>query len=391
MMFPENEVKRELTERIIPFWNGLRDNEKGGFYGSVDYELSVNKAADKGCILHSRILWFYSNAYMLLKDRTLLENARHAYEFITSKCIDLQRGGIFWSVTADGVPADTQKHTYNQAFAVYALSSYYAASGDKTALDKALALYDIIETKCRDDGGYLEAFDAEWKPFANDKLSENGVMADRTMNTLLHVMEAYTELYRVSEDERVKDRLEWILGEFADRVYIPEKRQLGVFFDFDMNSLIDLHSFGHDIEAAWLIDRSCEVLGNAALTEKMSKITAALEERIYETALSDGHINNECCKGVVDTRRVWWIQAEGVVGFYNAWQKRPEKTEYFETASGLWEYIKKYIIDERSGEWFNELISEEQPDKTLEMAGEWKCPYHNGRMCIEMIRRCSAQ
>ena len=193
-----DEVKEELQKDIIPFWKNLRDDEKGGYYGWLSYDLALDKKSEKGCILNSRITWFFSNAYTLLKEESLLEEAKHGYEFLIKHCVDKEYGGIFWSLNYDGTPLDTTKHTYNQAFCIYALASYYEASKDREALELAFNLFRLIEEKCTDEVGYLEAFTRNFKPESNEKLSENGVLADKTMNTLLHVFEAYTELYRVT-------------------------------------------------------------------------------------------------------------------------------------------------------------------------------------------------
>lgn len=387
-MFAE-EIREHLTGDLIPFWQRLKDEEHGGFYGYLSYDLALDKRAFKGCILNSRILWFFSNAYLLLGRDDLLAYAEHAYKFLKDFCLDKENGGVFWSVTFDGKPLDTTKHTYNQAFAVYALSSYYDASGDGEALALAQNLSNIIETKCRDEGGYLEAFDIRFEPQDNDKLSENGVMAERTMNTLLHVFEAYTELYRVSQDKKVGDHIRFMLDLVADKVYNPKIGRQEVFFDHEWNSLIDLYSYGHDIEAAWLIDRGLAVLGDAAYTKKISPITETITRNIYERAYVNHSLLNECDRGVVNTTRIWWVQAEAVVGFLNGWQKAPEHTEFLEAAKDIWEYIKNYQVDSRSGsEWFAEV---DQDRKPLEhpIVEQWKCPYHNGRMCIEVIRRMS--
>ncbi len=384
-----NEVKSELTGHIIPFWKKLRDDEFGGYYGLLDYDLNLDKKAEKGCILNNRITWFFSNAYMCLKDETLLDEARHGYEFLRDYCLDRKNGGVYWSMSYDGKPLDTTKHTYNQAFCIYALSSYYDASGDKQALEEAYSLFDIIETKCRDEGGYLEAFDEEFRPAGNDKLSENGVMADRTMNTLLHVFEAYTELYRVDKNEKVADRLRWILDCFADKIYNPALHRQEVFFDHEYNTLIDLYSYGHDIETSWLIDRGLEILGDKAYTEKLSPITADLARNVKKIAF-DGHsLANECDKGVVNTDRIWWVQAETLIGFINAYQKDNSQTDFLEAARAEWDFIKTYSIDHREGsEWFSGVAADGSPDpKRREIVEPWKCPYHNGRMCIEVIRR----
>lgn len=382
------EIKNHLTEDIIPFWKSLRDNEYGGYYGYMDYFLNLDKEAVKGCILNSRITWFFSNAYTLLKDESLLEEAKHGFAFM-KKCMDKENGGIYWSMKYNGEPEDTTKHTYNQAFSIYALSSYYEASGDEEALEMAKELFWIIEGKCTDELGYMEAFDKEFHVIDNDKLSENGVMADKTMNTLLHVFEAYTELYRVARLPEVKERLEWIMDVFADKVYNPELHRQEVFFDAEYNSIIDLHSYGHDIETAWLMDRGVEVLGDASYEEKMLPITKDLTAQIYKIAFDGRSLANECERGVVDTHRIWWVQAESVVGFLNGWQKSPDKPEYLEAAKAQWNFIKEYVVDKRSGsEWFWWVEPNGTPIKKP-IVEPWKCPYHNGRMCFEVIKRLS--
>lgn len=382
----QTEIKAHLIKDLIPFWQGLEDHENGGFYGYLDYDLKLDKKAVKGCILNSRILWFFSNAYLLLKEESLLESARHAFEFLKNHCVDSTYGGVFWSLTYDGKPEDTTKHTYNQAFSIYALSSYYDASKDEEALKLAKELYQLVETKCRDEYGYLEAFTREFKPEENDKLSENGVIAEKTMNTLLHVFEAYTEFYRVTKEAAVAEHLKFMLDVFADKVYNSEIGRQEVFFDKTWNTLIDLYSYGHDIETAWLIDRGLEVLDDESYTKKLSPITKTITENIYQRAYIDHSLVNEAENGVVDTTRVWWVQAEAVVGFLNGYQKQG-KQEYLEAAEDIWNYIKTYVIDKRNGsEWFWSVNKDHQPNQKP-IVEPWKCPYHNGRMCFEVIRR----
>ena len=382
------EIKAHLINDIIPFWKGLRDDEFGGYYGYLDYDLKLDKKAVKGCILNSRITWFFSNAYTLLKDVSLLEEAKHGFAFLKEHCMDKDNGGIYWSMKYNGEPEDTTKHTYNQAFSIYALSSYYEASGDEEALEMAKELFHIIETRCTDEIGYKEAFDKEFHEIENDKLSENGVIADKTMNTLLHVFEAYTELYRVAKLPEVKERLEWIMDTFADKVYNPALHRQEVFFDRNMNSILDLHSYGHDIETAWLIDRGVEVLGEKKYEDKMSSITRDLTAQIYKVAFDGRSLANECEKGVVNKHRIWWVQAETVVGFLNGWQKNPGKPEYLDAAKAEWNFIKEYVIDKRKGsEWYWEVDPDGKPYEGRPIVEPWKCPYHNGRMCFEVIKR----
>lgn len=382
------EVRRELTDRIIPFWKRLRDDEHGGYYGYMDFDLKVDKEYEKGCILNSRILWFFANAYMTLKDKSLLAEAAHAYSFMRDCCEDKEYGGVFWSVTYDGLPLDTTKHIYNQAFAIYALSSYYAASNDSSALEFAMSLFEKIETIGTDSYGYLESFNRKWELEDNDKLSENGLLADKTMNTLLHVLEAYTELYRVNKDEKVRSALVKILDAFRNQVYNEKTNRLEVFFDEKMNTISDLYSYGHDIEASWLLDRAATVLSDDKIKADTNAYTNKLVAEVYNEALADGAMNNECFKGVVDTTRVWWVQAEAMVGFYNCYEKTGEE-KYKDITEQLWDYIKNYIIDKREGsEWFWDLDKDNNPVSRKPIVEPWKCPYHNGRMCMEIIRRC---
>lgn len=382
------EVKKHLEEKIIPFWKNLRDDEFGGYYGYMDYDLNVDKEAVKGCILNSRITWFFSAAYKQLQDESLLEEAKHGYAFMKEHCFDKENGGVFWSVKYDGTPEDTTKHTYNQAFSIYALSDYYEASGDPEALGLALQQFHLIEEKCTDEIGYKEAFDRSFHEVDNDKLSENGVMAEKTMNTLLHVFEAYTELYRVSHNEEVKKRLEWIFEEFANKVYNPALHRQEVFFDKNMNTILDLYSYGHDIETSWLLDYGVEVLGEQKYKDLITPITDDMLANLYEVAF-DGHsLNNECDRGVVNTTSIWWVQAETVLGFVNGALKHPEIKEYMMAARSEWDYIQEHMIDPREGsEWFWDVDKNGEATDKKPIVEPWKCPYHNGRMCLEIIRR----
>ena len=380
------EIKEHLVNDLIPFWQGLKDEENGGFYGYLSYDLKLDKKAVKGCILNSRILWFFSNAYMVLGDPSLLESAAYAYQFLKEHCVDDEFGGVFWSLTYDGKPEDTTKHTYNQAFSIYALASYYDASKNPEALEIAWKLYDLVESKCKDEYGYLEAFTRSFEPEENDKLSENGVIAEKTMNTLLHVFEAYTELYRVTKEEKVAKQIRFMMDIIKDKVFNKEIGRQEVFFDRTWNTLIDLYSYGHDIETAWLVDRGLEVLDDEADTNMLSPITKIITENIYNRAYIDHSLVNESENGVVDTTRVWWVQAEAVVGFLNGYQKQGDK-KFLDASVDIWNYIKKYFIDKRNGsEWFWSVKEDHTPDEKP-IVEPWKCPYHNGRMCFEVLRR----
>lgn len=381
-----DEIKDHLLNCIIPFWENLKDEEHGGFYGYVDFDLNILKESPKGAILNSRILWFFSNAYSVLGDFSLLDYADHGYKFMVNNFFDDENGGLYWSLNYDKKVLDDTKHSYNQAFGIYALSSYYIATNNEEALKKALEIFEILETKYKDSAGYEEAFDRNFNRIDNLKLSENGVIAQKTMNTLLHILEAYTELYKASNLKKVKDAILNILDIFLNKVYNSEKNRLEVFFNENMNSILDLHSFGHDIEASWLIDKACDVIGENK--HPIKKVTSEIVEEIFNRLEKDGSLTNECENGITDNTRVWWVQAEALVGFLNAYEKNKEKLNYKRAVLNLWNYIKNYLIDNRPySEWFWEIDNNGVENKNKPFVEEWKCPYHNGRMCFEVIRR----
>lgn len=387
------EVKQHLESCIIPFWKALRDDTYGGYYGYMDHNLELDQAATKGCILNSRIMWFFANAYTTLKDQSLLDEATHAFEFMKKHCIDYKYGGVYWMLDYKGDLVEDMKHTYNQAFAIYALSSYYEASGDREALDIAMQLFYKIESTCKDEYGYLEAFNRCWEPIDNHKLSDNkhmeaeGKVAEKTMNTILHVLEAYTELYRVGKDVKVKSSLKALLEVTEFKVYNKEKKQLEVFFDTELRSIADMHSYGHDIEAAWLLDRAAFVLDDREIIARTKAYTVPIAYKVKEVAFENGALNNERFNDYIDKTRIWWVQAESVVGFINAYQHTQDAV-FLEVAKEIWQYIKTYLIDNRAhSEWYWQVDENGKPNTSYPIVEPWKCPYHNGRMCLEVIRR----
>ncbi len=385
------EVRDELTGHILPFWEKLIDEKNGGFYGRMEYDGTLKPGAVKGGILTARILWAFSNAYKVLKDEQYLKYAKHAYEFLTGPLWDDEYGGVYWTVNADGEePAEDLKHGYCQAMSLYAISSYYDASGDEKALMRAMEIYDILENEMHDEFGYKESFTRDFRWAENEKLSENGVEAAKTMNTNLHVFEAYTELYRVSGYPQVADKICELLELFANKIYNPDKQRLDVFFDDDFNPIIDLHSYGHDIEASWLIDRGVEILESSLYESKMAPIVDALVSNVYSKGMDPLHssVYMEAENGNIKKTRNWWTQCEAIVGFLNAYKKDETQVQYAQAVIDIWEFVKTYLIDKRvGGEWLQEVDVLNNPVDILPIVGVWKCPYHNTRMCLELIKR----
>ena len=378
-----DDVRTHLEQKILPFWQKLKDDAFGGFYGYVDKELRVQPEADKGCILNSRILWTFSSAALQLGREDLRPYADRAYAFL-ARFEDREHGGVIWSVTHDGRPADTTKHTYCQAFAIYGLAAYYRLTGNPEALRKALALFRIIEEKCRDEGGYLEALKADFSPESNEKLSENGVMASRTMNTLLHVVEAYAELYRAQPEEAVRRAGQACLERFLSTFYNREKHRLEVFCDAEYHPLLDMQSYGHDIEASWLLwDAAVTLLPEKALAPYRA-MCLDLVNSVYHRAFTENGLKNESVNEVVDELRIWWVQAETMLGFLGAWQLTGDAV-WLDRLQTEWRAIERLIVDKReNGEWYWSVYEDgsltERP-----MVEEWKCPYHNVRMCLRLL------
>jgi len=378
-----DECRKHLTEIILPFWERLKDGEHGGFYGYVDKYLTVDRRADKGCILNSRILWTFSTAARMMQDDAYRSFADWAYEEM-KRFEDPVHGGVFWRITYDGQPSDTTKHTYCQAFAIYGLAAYYRLTGKSEALEKAVSLYRQIEEKCWDGNGYGEAYKADFSPESNEKLSENGVMASRTMNTLLHVLEGYTELYRAWPDEELRRKGEEILRCFLDTVYNPSAHRLDVFFDVSYHSLLNMQSYGHDIEASWLMWDSVTALVQEKDRAPYRAMCVDLARSVRRRAFTDHGLKNEWVDGETNELRIWWVQAETMLGFENAACLTGEAS-WLDDLKTQWQTILRMIVDPREGgEWYWSV--EENGEMTERpMVEEWKCPYHNGRMCLRLM------
>ena len=380
-----DEIGDQMSRKILPYWQAMKDSEYGGYYGFMGEELALDRKADKGFILNSRILWTFSAA-ALEKDRDgLRPYADHAYAFLKEAFLDREHGGVYWSVTYDGKPADTTKHTYCQAFAVYGLAAYYRLTGNDEALGTAMDLFRLIESRCRDAAGYLEAQKADFTPESNEKLSENGVMASRTMNTLLHVLEAQAELYRAKPDAAVRAAGRMALERFLHVFYNPEKRRQEVFCDAEYRPLLDMQSYGHDIEGSWLIWDAAETMLPAEEREPWKRMCLDLLESATERAFTDHGLRYENVDGVNNETRAWWPQAEAMLGFEFGWRMTGDRA-WLKRMRIQWDYIRRVVVDPREGsEWFNEL-EEDGSSRHLPMANEWKCPYHNGRMCLRLMK-----
>jgi cellobiose epimerase len=378
------ELSQELTENILTYWSSkMVDEEHGGFLGRRDGEDTIVDRADKGVILNTRILWTFSSAARNV-DRKYLPLATRAYEYLVRYFLDNEKGGVFWMVNFKGAPVETKKQIYAQAFAIYALSEYYAATGNKDSIQHAKEIFRLIEEHSfdKDFNGYLEAFDRDWNLLVDLRLSEKDANEKKTMNTHLHVLEAYTNLFKVWRDNTLKDKLRNLILIFRDRI-INKAVHFDLFFDEYWNVRSHEVSYGHDIEGSWLLYEAAEVLGEESLIVDIERISLEIVDATAREGMGkDGGIANERN----DSDRHWWPQAEGMVGFVNSWQLTGQ-TSYLASAFRVWEFIKRYMIDHTNGEWFWRVTERGEVIFSEDKAGPWKCPYHNGRAIIELLRR----
>ena len=424
MMGQVDMLKREMQDvvenNILCFWlDQMMDYEHGGFYGRMDGNGELHKDAEKGAILNARILWAFSAAFRVLKHPEYLEAATRAKDYIIEHFIDQEYGGVYWSVDCEGNPLDTKKQFYAIGFMIYGLSEYARATGDREALDYALDLYDCIEEHAFDSehNGYIEACTREWGEIADMRLSDLDANYPKSQNTHLHIIEPYTNLLRCLKEVQAQESCDYVpaLGAvlpvgisvpqetismvegalrnlvdiFTDKILNEETNHLDLFFEMDWTrGAGHLESYGHDIECSWLLHEAALVLGDANVLAKVEPIVQAVAQASAKGLRPDGALIHEANldTGHVDDDLHWWVQAENVVGWYNIWQHFGDE-EALNRAEKCWQYIKKQLIDFEHGEWYWSRHANGLLNTTDDKAGFWKCPYHNTRMCLEIIER----
>ena len=389
-------IEKELRENILPFWmRRAVDRENGGFYGKIDCDGNIDRESPRASVVNSRILWTFSAACRTL-GAPYRATADWAYDYVVRKFWDAGYGGVYWMLGHLGNPISDRKQIYAQAFAAYAMAEYYRATGNPESLQFAQRLFRLIEDHSHDAllKGYLEARGRDWGALQDMRLSDKDLNCPKSMNTHLHIMEAYTCLLRVWKDPELRARQKELLEVTMDRIVDNATGHFKLFFDERWNSLSGHVSFGHDIEGSWLIQEAAEVLGDPTLLDRARKLALRMAQTVYREGLDkDGSLFYEAdAKGALtDPKKHWWAQAEAVVGFYNAYQLSGDE-HFLSQSYRVWEYIETHVVDRVHGEWHAKLSPEgvpyleaEDPDACL--AGPWKCPYHNSRVCYEMMER----
>jgi cellobiose epimerase len=386
----KQEVQQELKD-ILAYWvTNTVDVVNGGFVGKINNDNNIDDKAPKGSVLNARLLWSFSAAYNLTHTVQYLQMAERAFKYIRNHFIDKKYGGVYWTVDHRGDPLDTKKQVYALAFAVYGLSEYYRASEDDSAKQLAIQLYNDIIKYSYDTqhGGYIEAFTREWKEIADLRLSEKDANEKKTMNTHLHVLEAFANLYRIWPDAKLKAKLQELIQLFLDHIIDKQTNHLTLFFDEDWTPKSNIISYGHDIEAAWLVLEAAEVIQDHAFAEVVKQRSLQVANASARGLDTDGGLWYE--KDVTTDHLVkekhWWPQAESMVGFYNAYQISADE-KYLQYSINSWQFIKDHLKDTTNGEWYWGINEDGSVMAGQDKAGLWKCPYHNSRACLEIIHR----
>ncbi len=387
----KKELYKELDKHILPYWiERMVDKEQGGFYGRVDGNNTVDKKAGKGSVLNARILWTFSAAFNFSHEPKYLKMANRAFDYCIKNFINRDRGGMYWLLDHTGRPVEKKNQIYALAFMIYGLSEYYRATGITQAIEDAVDLFHKIEKYSFDpeNNGYYEAFDEHWNILDDMRLSDKDANEKKSMNTHLHILEAYTNLYRDWDDGELRDRIKNLVNVFADRIIDPKSRAVKLFFDEKWISKSKVRSFGHDIEGSWLIYEAADAIKDQNLIRKTGELAVNMVDSVMVTGFDkDGGLFNESDDSkIIDTDKHWWPQAEAMVGLVNAWQLTGQD-KYLDQAFSVWNFIKNYIIDRKNGEWFYRVSRDGKPYPDEDKAGFWKCPYHNSRACLEIIRR----
>jgi len=386
-----DEINAEWRDNIAPFWLQYGPDEKyGGLRGWITNDLQVNEQAEKGIILNSRILWTFSRAFRTERKQEFRQIAERAFSYLTDKFIDQTNGGVFWTLDCRGQPLDTKKRPYAQAFAIYGLIEFFRATGVQRALEEAMVIFELLENRARDNehDGYYETFERDWSLATDQRLSEVDEDEKKSMNTHLHVLEAYASLLSASYDDTVNERLRSLINLFLTKIIQPDRYNLQMFFEEAWNGKSEHISFGHDIEASWLLCEAAQILGDEELLTKVNDTSVKMSRSVLQHGLDeDGSLFYEADqRQIISDEKHWWAQTEAIVGFVNAYELTSEE-KFLWAAIRVWEFIKQHLIDKDNGEWFWKASREGMPDLKMPKLSQWKGPYHNGRMCFEIARR----
>ena len=381
------ECDQELVA-IADWWVAhSQDSLNGGFWGEVGEDNQPVPEATKGIVLNTRILWFFSEVARVIPDPLYRQLADRAWQYLINHFVDREHGGVFWELDARGQPLNTKKQVYAQAFAIYALVAYYQLSENPDALRQALSCFELLEhhTIDREREGYFEAFTREWGKIEDVRLSDKDLNYPKSMNTHLHVLEAYTALNRVHPVPVVAEALRYNIHCFDKYIIDRDTWHMRMFMDVDWKDFSPGFTYGHDIETAWLLVKALDSLNDPVLRERLLPDVIAIADTCLREAIGE-HGQVIDAYDFASRRHlpeiIWWVQAEAMVGFLKVASLCGEQ-RFIDAAVNVWEFIKKYQIDHQQGEWlWASRLDKPHGQRNYKM-GFWKGPYHNGRAMME--------
>ncbi len=382
------QMQRQLAA-ILNYWMEYTpDQEQGGFIGRVDERDRPDPESPKGLVMDTRLLLGFSAAYRANRNASYQMAARRACEYLLNHFLDYEHGGAFWSLNASGHPLNDRKQIYGQAFFLYGLTEFYRAGGELAILQAAIALFRVIEEHSFDAGrkGYYEAFARDWQPLQDLRLSEKDDNGQKTMNTHLHVLEAYSNLYKCWPDSLLRQQIIGLLEVF-DRYMVDHRSgHLLLFFDEDWQSRSTLISYGPDIEAAWLLQEAAGTIGDEDWIVRTRALGLQIATAAAEGLDDDGGLWYERDDNGLVREKHWWPQAESMVGFLQTWQITGDEIWYRRSLDS-WNFVRKYLLAPMGKEWYWGVRADHSTMPGQDKAGFWKCPYHNSRACLEILRR----
>jgi mannobiose 2-epimerase len=380
-------AEEELRGRLLPFWTALEDRRNGGHFSRVDARGEIDRDAPRATVFVARLLWTLSSLDGVAGSAETRRQAEHTSQFLLTRSADRRFGGFFWSVTPAGRKYEPDKHLYAQAFAIFGLAAYAKASGDSAALRHALAAFRLARAKMLAAGG--ESFNRYWWPTTNHRMAEGPTIGQRSMNAHLHLLEALTELLMTSQAEDVRDALEALLRLFLTRFIASEGTHSWPMLDTSLRPVGKTISYGHDIEASWLLDAAANALGDRKLADETRLAASRLCRGALAGIMDDGSLANSGeAQGVIDRSRIWWVQAEAMTGLLNEYERSGDLT-MLDRAEALWRYIEASVLDRDGGEWFWRVAPDGAPDRSLPRVDAWKEPYHQARACLQMMERAA--
>jgi len=390
-----SQVDNALHADILDAWFPRSiDKEHGGFHTHFARDWKWLPGDGKGSVIQGRMTWVASQ--VVLREPQLkaqyLPYVQQGVSFLENTMWDKKYGGFYWKLDDNGQVSKgftDEKHLYGVGFGIYGLAAAYKATGDEKALDLAKEAFHWMDAHAHDSvhGGYFELLDREGKPVVPNvpdgqvQIDEIGPIGYKSMNTHIHLMEAFTELYQVWPDPTLRARLEEMLGIVRDKICV-QPGAMNLFFTNEWQPIPGEDSYGHDVETAYLITETDEVLHHKASekTERMAKMLVDHALAYGWDTQNGGFFQEGPTFGPPVSRlKEWWVQVEGLNALLMMHERYGKQNPiYFQRFLQQWSFIKNHTIDQEYHGLYN-LTKPDGTPITQAKGSVWKGGYHDGR------------